>query len=87
MQARPFSQMEFSRRRKMQTAWGELVLASPEDVVLSKLEWNAISASERQVRDVQSIIQVQQASLDWNYLRTWAAELGVLQQLEAATED
>lgn len=79
--ARPFSRSEFSRRRKVSSPIGEIVVASAEDVVLAKLEWNRISPSERQRRDVASILGVQAANLDWQYLEQWAKKLGVWEDL------
>lgn len=57
-------------------------IASPEDVVLSKLEWNKITPSERQLRDAFSVLQAKGPNLDLDYLRKWAAELGVSETLE-----
>jgi hypothetical protein len=63
-----------------------LDLASPEDVILAKLEWyrQGGEVSERQWRDILGVIRVQSAALDLAYLRRWAAELGVTELLERA---
>ncbi len=55
----------------------DVMLASVEDVLLAKLEWSAQSGSTRQLDDVRGIIAVQRELLDLEYLRRWAAELGV----------
>lgn len=54
-------------------------LASPEDVILSKLQWYQMGqgVSERQWLDILGVIKVQGDSLDAEYLRTWAETLGV----------
>lgn len=64
-------------------------VATPEDVVLRKLEWSrhGDSVSEVQWRDVLGILQVQGNSLDLDYLRRWAAEIDVLDLLEQAIGD
>jgi len=55
-------------------------VASPEDTVLTKLEWYRMGGevSDRQWRDVQG------ERLDLLYLRQWAAALGVADLLERA---
>lgn len=54
------------------------IAVSPEDAVLSKLEWARMGGdSERQIRDAAGIVEVT-TSLDREYLRFWARELGVL---------
>lgn len=79
---RQFSVEEF-RRRQLGTLHGRfLPIASPEDVILTKLEWNGITPSERQVQDAYRVIVVQGPRLDREYLRKWAPTLGVAEQLE-----
>ncbi len=79
---RPFSREEFARRRPVSLLGVESFVLSPEDAVLSKLEWARAGASERQLRDVLGILRAQGATLDQEYLRRWARELGVLEELE-----
>lgn len=80
----PFEREMFSRRVK--DAWfGETIwLATAEDVLLHKLYWNHITPSDRQLGDVAGVVEVQRGKLDEPYLRTWAAELGLVAELEAA---
>ncbi|MDY0354828.1 MAG: hypothetical protein RBR19_03040 [Sedimentisphaerales bacterium] len=54
-------------------------LASPEDVILSKLQWYQMGqgVSDRQWLDILGVIKVQGDSLDAEYLRVWAETLGV----------
>ena len=79
---RPFSVEEFARRQVGDLYGHALPVASPEDVILSKLEWSRISPSERQLKDALNVAVVQWARLDQAYLRHWAAQLGVGEQLE-----
>lgn len=62
------------------------MFASSEDVILSELEWYRLGGevSERQWRDVISALKVCAGDLDLDYLRQWAAELGVADLLERA---
>ena len=66
----------------------EFMLASPEDLVLSKLEWYRLGneVSQQQWLDVIALLQVQGGALDSAYLDKWAADLGVSDLLEKARE-
>jgi hypothetical protein len=79
---RPYSLEEF-RRREMRIVHGSpRPIASAEDVILTKLEWDRIMPSERQVQDALHVAVVQGSRLDLGYLRQWAAPLGVTARLE-----
>lgn len=41
-----------------------LTIAAPEDVLLAKLEWAKIGASERQIDDAAGILRMQGVKLD-----------------------
>ena len=84
---RPFSIEEFGRRQVRLFFGRPLPAASPEDVILSKLEWDRITPSERQFRDALNVAAVQLANLDQAYLSKWAAELGVAEKLERLLQD
>jgi len=60
--------------------------ASPEDVVLAKLEWfrSGGETSERQWNDVLGVLRVSAPSLDRSYMRRWAVSLGTADLLERA---
>ncbi|HET9838903.1 MAG TPA: hypothetical protein VFR84_11755 [Candidatus Angelobacter sp.] len=73
---REFSREEFGRRRKETVAGVPLYVASPEDIVLSKLEWAKLGQSSRQIEDVAGILKVRGAELDFPYIEKWVAELG-----------
>jgi hypothetical protein len=75
---------EAVRRKRVDTldeqhGSARVFLASPEDVILNKLEWFRLGSgiSERQWGDVVGVIRVQGPSLDTAYLRRWATELGL----------
>jgi hypothetical protein len=46
---------------------GEVAIASPEDMIISKLIWRCESQSDKQWRDILGIIKVQQEKLDFVY--------------------
>jgi hypothetical protein len=84
---RPFS-IEELRRRQTHTLHGKsLPIATAEDVILTKLEWNRITPSERQLRDALNVATAQWPTLDRDYLRKWAAQLGVSEPLEQLLRD
>jgi hypothetical protein len=84
-----YSREAFARRRPAQTSSQEggpveCIFASAEDVVLSKLRWYRAGGevSESQWKDLRGIMLVSGARLDRDYLRTWAARIGVADLLE-----
>lgn len=81
---RPFSRVEFDRRLPATVGGVAVCIVTPEDSILSKLEWGGPSGSERQMRDVRSLLTVQGDALDRQYLCHWARELGVDELLAAA---
>lgn len=58
--------------------------ASPEDVILTKLEWYRAGkeVSQLQWSDVLGILKVKSTSLNINYLKHWSKEIGVNDLLE-----
>ena len=84
---RPFSEEEFSRRRPANINGIDLYVVSPEDSILSKLEWSKDSRSNMQFNDVVKVIQNQWDSLDFEYLKKWAVKLQVEEHLEKLMEE
>lgn len=83
---REFSAVEFARKETHEVQGMRLTLATPEDVVLAKLEWAKISPSERQLEDIAGILRMQRDSLDWDYLEHWVKLLDVGKEWESARE-
>jgi hypothetical protein len=50
---------------------GEVAIASPEDVIISKLIWRRDSQSDKQWRDILGVLKVQQEKLDFAYIQGW----------------
>jgi hypothetical protein len=74
---RAFSVEEFSRWTTMEALGVSVPLATAEDTIIAKLEWSKTSGgSERQRRDVQSILEAK-ADLDRTYLARWIKELAL----------
>ncbi len=86
-----FQKVQFSRRRyETASVFGgpgiEVAVASPEDIILSKLSWyrKGGEVSEQQWKDILGVASMQRRSLDYAYLRQWAPHLKVEDLLESA---
>lgn len=78
----PFEREMFERKIR-ESLFGEPAwICTAEDVILHKLHWNKITPSERQIGDAAGVVAVQHDTLDIEYLRRWANELGVANVLE-----
>lgn len=77
---RDFSVTEFDRRETHEVEGMRLTIATPEDVLLAKLEWAKIGDSERQLVDAAGIVKVQGSALDTSYIQRWVGQLGLEQQ-------
>jgi hypothetical protein len=55
----------------------DLDVASPEDVILTKLEWSKLGESEKQWNDALQVARTQWERLDMIYMDKWAFELNV----------
>lgn len=89
---RPFLQSQFDRVHAQSFTFETEIsakFASPEDTILSKLEWFRLGGevSERQWRDILGVLTARSGSLDLIYLRTWANELEVSDLLERALNE
>jgi len=76
-----YRHVEFARRHRVEAAGVSFSIVSPEDLLLSKLDWARESLSELQLSDVRNLI-ASVSGLDWEYLCRWAASLGVAELLE-----
>ena len=63
-----------------------LYFTSPEDIVLHKILWYAMSdgVSDRQWYDLQGVLRLQAERLDLAYMCWWAVQLGLLALLQRA---
>ena len=81
---RDFSREEFQRRRVQDLDGLAFAVATPEDVIIAKLEWAKLGESDRQIEDAAGIIRLQGEQLDTTYVERWIAELGLEAQWERA---
>ncbi|MES2210596.1 MAG: hypothetical protein V4515_10500 [Chloroflexota bacterium] len=78
-----WSRQAFERSRVVDhPGLGRAAVSSAEDLILAKLEWSDGGRSELQLRDCRSVIRIA-PDLDWDYLRRYAAILGVGPLLES----
>lgn len=84
-----FSRSQFARRKfaviEFENQSIECAVASPEDLVLSKLRWYRLGGetSEQQWNDLRGVVQVSGPRLDLDYLNEWAPRLNVADLLLA----
>jgi hypothetical protein len=89
LQADEYSRTQFARRQFAETvSFGEPIecaFGTAEDTILAKLRWYRAGreASERQWQDLLGILRISGASLDRQYLNTWAPRLGIADLLAA----
>lgn len=73
-----FDRSRFERRIATSAFGCSVYVTSPEDTILQKLKWARDSGgSERQLRDVVGVLELQGSALDAAYLDDWAVRLGV----------
>jgi hypothetical protein len=93
LKSRPYDIAAFARSRPEHLGEDKATrlhyVASPEDVVLNKLDWyrQGGGVSDRQWNDVLGVLKVQQFSLDMEYLRHWAEALDFSDLLVRALRD
>ena len=74
----PFDESRFNRRIREKVLGIDLVVSAPEDTILVKLRWSKLSGgSEKQYRDALRVYELQNETLDIDYIRKWVKQLGV----------
>ncbi|MBI4403679.1 MAG: hypothetical protein HY537_05945 [Deltaproteobacteria bacterium] len=70
-----YRKTEFSRRRQISITDFTTWITTPEDLILSKLDWAKDSLSEMQLQDIRNLLRLEQ--LDWKYLNHWIGRLNL----------
>ncbi len=65
----------FERRRKILLTDIECFVSAPEDLIIAKLKWYALSESEKQIRDIKFLLE--EVELNKQYLEIWAKRLNI----------
>lgn len=74
----PFSKAEFSRRRRSKVfSDQETNFATPEDVIIKKMDFYKQGGSEKHLRDITGILKISGDAVDKAYITDWATRLGL----------
>jgi hypothetical protein len=68
-----FRKLEFSRRNRKEIAGFEAWLVSPEDLIISKIEWIQQLQSDKQMGDIEKLLAI--PDIDKEYLSYWCNTL------------
>ncbi len=74
----PFNDSRFARAIRVKPsndydAW----FAAAEDIILKKLEYYREGGSEKHLRDIAGVLKISGERLDFTYIASWAARLGL----------
>ncbi len=61
----------------------EGAFASPEDVIIKKMEFYREGGSEKHLRDITGILKISGEEVDMRYIEEWAGRLGLVDIWEA----
>ena len=64
---------EFSRRRRESIADFEVWIVSPEDLIISKIDWIQQYQSDKQINDIQNLLAI--PDIDMEYIIFWCEKL------------
>ncbi len=79
-----FSRSRMHRARRVSPTPGVAAMfASPEDVIIKKLDYYREGGSEKHLRDIAGVVDVLGDRLDRGYIERWTAALGLQQQWES----
>lgn len=73
-----FNKSRFGRARPISvTAGSHAMYASPEDVIIRKLQFYKLGGSDKHLRDIRSMLRMNANRIDSAYIEKWAASEGV----------
>lgn len=80
----PFDHSRFGRVRRISPAESYIAnFASPEDVIVKKMEYYREGGSEKHLRDITGILKISGKEIDQNYISEWADRLGLTEVWDA----
>ncbi|MEX2285437.1 MAG: hypothetical protein WD648_00030 [Planctomycetaceae bacterium] len=75
----PFDRSRLSRGIRLAAGPGyNASFASPEDVIVKKLDFFRQGGSDKHLRDIAGVMKIRRDELDLSYINHWATELGLL---------
>jgi hypothetical protein len=85
-EATPFDNSRFARTRRIAACEDlEVPFASPEDVIIKKMEYYQLGGSEKHLRDIAGVLAIS-GDLDYEYVTQWAQTKGLLDVWAAIQE-
>lgn len=79
---------KFGRRIKINFQGREIYIISPEDLIISKLLWSRkAGGSERQIKDCESIWEINRDNIDTDYIEQWVGILGIRGEFNRLTKN
>lgn len=82
----PFNREAFRRRIPGELDGIQVVVSTPEDLIIAKLDWAKQGESQRQIDDVAGILKVKAGLLDRDYIAKWVTDLELTAQWNAAKQ-
>lgn len=77
---------KFKNRIKMNFQGREIFIIRPEDLIISKLLWSkSAGGSERQLKDAESIYELNRGTIDLSYIKKWVESLKIEKEFEKVT--
>jgi hypothetical protein len=64
----------------------ETSFASPEDVIIKKLEYFKLGGSEKHLRDIAGILKVQADAIEYDYIAEWVDKLSLQAEWKLVTD-
>jgi hypothetical protein len=81
-----FNHSRFARRRRLPVVTGaRIAFASPEDVIIRKLQYFREGRSEKHVGDIRGILSTTDQEIDRAYLTSWIERLGLQEEWKRVT--
>ncbi len=72
----PHNQERFRRRQRVLVLGREIWMPTPEDVIVTKLQWALLGNRSKDRDDARGVIAVQGARIDWDYVHRWCEQQG-----------
>lgn len=74
-----FDRARFSRMKKLNVSESKSAnFASPEDVIIKKMEFSQKGGSDKHLRDIASMLKISGQEIDRDYISTWAEKLDLI---------
>ena len=83
-----FDRSRFSRAARVHPADDyEATFASPEDVIVKKMQFYSEGGSDKHLRDIAGVLRISSAEIDRDYVTEWADRLGLREIWDRVLEE